>query len=57
LSINEVAWRSGIDKALLSRLENGRVADPGASTLSRYALAIGNRLAWSLQDLESSRPR
>jgi ribosome-binding protein aMBF1 (putative translation factor) len=57
LSLDEVASRSGIDKAQLSRLENGRVADPRPSTLSRYALAIGKRLAWSLEDLESSRPR
>jgi ribosome-binding protein aMBF1 (putative translation factor) len=53
LSLDEVASRSGIDKAQLSRLENGRVADPRPSTLSRYALAIGKRLAWSLEPLES----
>jgi ribosome-binding protein aMBF1 (putative translation factor) len=57
LSLDEVAARSGIDKAQLSRLENGRVHDPRPSTLSRYALAIGKRLAWSLEDLESKRPR
>jgi ribosome-binding protein aMBF1 (putative translation factor) len=53
LSLEQVATRSGIDKAQLSRLENGRVADPRRSTLARYALAIGKRLAWSLKDLES----
>jgi ribosome-binding protein aMBF1 (putative translation factor) len=50
LSLDEVASRSGIDKAQLSRLENGKVRDPRSSTLSRYACAIGKRLAWSLED-------
>jgi ribosome-binding protein aMBF1 (putative translation factor) len=49
LSLDEVASRSGIDKAQLSRLENGKVHDPRPSTLSRYALAIGKRLTWSLE--------
>jgi ribosome-binding protein aMBF1 (putative translation factor) len=53
LTLDEVASRSGIDKAQLSRLENGKVPDPRPSTLSRYARAIGKRLSWSLEDLES----
>ena len=53
LSLDEVASRSGIDKAQLSRLENGKVPDPRPSTLLRYARAIGKRLAWSLEDLEA----
>ncbi len=53
LSLDEVAARSGIDKAQLSRLENGKVPDPRSSTLSRYAHAIGKRLAWSLEDVQS----
>jgi hypothetical protein len=57
LSLDEVARRSGIDKAQLSRLENDRVADPRRSTLARYARAIGKRLAWSLKDPESPRAR
>ena len=57
LSLDEVASRSGIDKAQLSRLENGKVPDPRPSTLSRYARAIGKRLAWSLEDFESRPPR
>jgi ribosome-binding protein aMBF1 (putative translation factor) len=57
LSLDEVATRSGIDKAQLSRLENGKVPDPRPSTLSRYARAIGKRLAWSLVDVESSPSR
>ena len=57
LSLDEVAARSGIDKAQLSRLENGKVSDPRPSTLARYAHAIGKRLAWSLEDIESSQPQ
>ena len=57
LSLDEVASRSGIDKAQLSRLETGKVPDPRPSTLSRYARAIGKRLAWSLEDVESRPPR
>ena len=53
LSLDEVALRSGIDKAQLSRLENGKVHDPRSSTLSRYARAIGKRLAWSLEEIPS----
>jgi transcriptional regulator with XRE-family HTH domain len=55
LSLDEVAARSGIDKAQLSRLENGKVPDPRPSTLARYSRAIGRRLAWSLEDLELPR--
>jgi ribosome-binding protein aMBF1 (putative translation factor) len=53
LSLDEVASRSGIDKAQLSRLENGKVPDPRSSTLARYARAIGKRLAWSLEESPS----
>lgn len=52
-SLDEVAPRSGIDKAQLSRLEDGNVCDPGASTLSRNAHAVGKRMAWTLEDVES----
>jgi ribosome-binding protein aMBF1 (putative translation factor) len=57
LSLDEVASRSGIDKAQLSRLENGKVPDPRSSTLSRYARGIGKRLVWSLEDVESRQLR
>jgi ribosome-binding protein aMBF1 (putative translation factor) len=57
LSLHEVASRSGIDKAQLSRLENGKVHDPRPSTLSRYARAIGKQLTWSLEDAVAPQPR
>lgn len=51
LSLADVAERSGIDKAALSRLENGVHDNPTIDTLTRYATAVGKRLVWSLQDL------
>jgi hypothetical protein len=45
LSLDEVASRSGVDKAQLGRLENVKAPDPRRSTLSRHARAIGKRLA------------
>ncbi len=50
LSLADVADRSGIDKAALSRLENGVQANPTVETLARYAAALGKRLRWSLED-------
>ena len=51
LSLADVAERSGIDKAALSRLENGVHDNPTVETLMRYATAIGKRLTWKLEDL------
>jgi DNA-binding XRE family transcriptional regulator len=50
LSLTDVAKRSGIDKAALSRLENGIQSNPTVETLSRYAAALGKRLRWTLED-------
>jgi transcriptional regulator with XRE-family HTH domain len=44
LTLGDVAARTGMDSATLSRLENGRLANPTLSTLQRYAAAIGLRL-------------
>ena len=51
LSLADVAERSGIDKAALSRLENGVHDNPTVETLMRYAAALGKKLTWTLQDL------
>ena len=51
LSLADVAERSGIDKAALSRLENGVHDNPTVETLMRYAAAVGKKLTWTLQDL------
>jgi DNA-binding XRE family transcriptional regulator len=50
LSLADVAERSGIDKAALSRLENGIQSNPTVETLFRYAAALGKRLRWTLED-------
>jgi DNA-binding XRE family transcriptional regulator len=50
LSLADVAERSGIDRAALSRLENGIHENPTIETLLRYASALGKRLIWQLSD-------
>src|ERR1700731_4444221 len=44
LSLADVAERSGIDKAALSRLENSVHDNPTVETLMRYAAAVGKKL-------------
>jgi DNA-binding XRE family transcriptional regulator len=50
LCVGDVAERSGIDKASLSRLENGWYPNPTLNTLARYARGIGKRLVLDLED-------
>lgn len=51
LSIGEVAERSGLDRAVISRLENGKQDNPTVATLMRYAAAVGKRFLWCYEDL------
>jgi hypothetical protein len=53
LSLADVADRSGIGKAALSRLENGLQPNPTLATIQRYAEALGKRVAWRLEDAET----
>jgi len=53
LSISDVAERSGLDRAVVSRLENGKQDNPTVATLMRYAAAVGKRFVWSYEDLAS----
>jgi len=53
LSIGDVAKRSGLDRAVISRLENGKQDNPTVATLMRYAAAVGKRFLWSYEDLTS----
>jgi DNA-binding phage protein len=53
LSLTEIARRSGIDPASLSRLEAGKNPNPTFETLSRYAAALGLRLDLSLVEIAS----
>jgi len=54
LSLADVAERSGIDKAALSRLENGHLVNPTLATLMKYAKALGKRIEWQFSDAGSS---
>ena len=51
LSIGDVAKRSGLDRAVVSRLETGKQDNPTVATLMRYAAALGKRLVWSYDNL------
>ncbi len=51
LSIRDVAKCSGLDRAVVSRLENGKQDNPTVATLMRYAAAVGKRFLWSYEEL------
>ena len=51
LSVGDVAERSGLDHAVISRLENGKQDNPTVATLMRYVAAVGKRFLWSYEDL------
>ena len=57
LSLADVAERSGMDKAMLSRLENGHVANPGIGTISRYLDALNKVFEWRVTDAAAATPR
>jgi transcriptional regulator with XRE-family HTH domain len=40
--------RAGIDRATISRLENGRIDNPTIATTTRYAKAMGKKIHVSL---------
>ncbi len=50
LTISDVAEQSGLDRAVVSRLENGKQDNPTVATLMRYAAAVGKRFVWSYED-------
>jgi ribosome-binding protein aMBF1 (putative translation factor) len=50
LSISDLAERTGMDRAMISRLENGQIDNPTIATVSRYAKALGKRIVVSLVD-------
>lgn len=53
LTIADVAERSGLDRAVISRLENGKQDNPTVATLMRYAAALGKRFVWSYENVET----
>jgi len=54
LSIGAVAERSDQDRAVVSRLENGRQDVPTVAELMHYAAAFRKRFLWSYEDLPPS---
>lgn len=48
LSLADVAERCGMDRAAISRLENGVQINPTVDTLYRYATALGVELGFSV---------
>ncbi|MGH3188063.1 MAG: helix-turn-helix domain-containing protein [Streptosporangiaceae bacterium] len=51
LSQTEIAARMGTSQSAVARLESG-TADVRASTLERYAAAVGGQITWILHDPE-----
>ena len=51
LSQTEVAARMGTSQSAVARLESGD-ADARASTLERYAAAVGGHISWGLRAAE-----
>ena len=54
LSLADIAQRTGMDKAVLSKLENGRHGIPTLPSLARYAQAVGLQLAFSLTEARAA---
>jgi transcriptional regulator with XRE-family HTH domain len=49
VSLTDVANRSGMDRAAISRLENGVCLNPTVDTLYRYAHAVGADIGFSVR--------
>lgn len=47
LSLTDVAQRSGLTRAMVGKLENGRNPNPTLDTLARYAMAVDRELKLS----------
>ena len=50
LSIADLSQRTGMDEALVSRLENGHVDNLTIVTMTRYAKALGKKVVVGLVD-------
>jgi ribosome-binding protein aMBF1 (putative translation factor) len=49
LSLADMADRTGMDKAFVSRLETGQ-GNPTVDTLARYAAALGKRVVFGIEE-------
>jgi ribosome-binding protein aMBF1 (putative translation factor) len=54
LSLTDMAERTGIDRATISKLETGKIPNPTIGTLRTYAKALGRRLTWTLEVIAMS---
>jgi transcriptional regulator with XRE-family HTH domain len=54
LSLADVSERSGLDKGMLSRLENGKIMNPTLTTLRRYAEAVCMQVGIAVEALPES---
>jgi len=52
LSLTDMAARTGIDRATISKLETGKIPNPTIDTLRTYAKALGRKLGWTLREVE-----
>ena len=50
LTVTEVAKRAGMDKSIVSRLENGKLNNPTFQVVFRYTKAVGKRIVYRLAD-------
>ena len=49
LTLANVSERSGLDKGMLSRLENGKILNPTMASLWKYSRAVGMALRMSAE--------
>jgi ribosome-binding protein aMBF1 (putative translation factor) len=54
LSLTDLAERTGIDRATISKLETGKIANPTVGTLRTLAKALGRKLTWTLEAADST---
>jgi transcriptional regulator with XRE-family HTH domain len=55
VTLAELAKRTGVDQAALSRLETGTNGNPTLDTLYRIALALNKEIICGLKDLSADR--
>jgi ribosome-binding protein aMBF1 (putative translation factor) len=56
LSLTDLAERTGIDRATISKLETGKIANPTVGTLRTVAKALGKTLTWTLESAKVGNP-
>jgi hypothetical protein len=50
LSLTDMMEKTKLDRATISKLENGKIPNPTYQTMRIYAAALGKRIAWRLED-------